>query len=173
MSRLANMTSPDHRRLTPAELMQLPHPPTPPKLTSEQGQELIRRLNQTAGELESAEEWEFLADQPTIRYAADVVRIRQLLEQVDDGSQFHRGVRAALDYTAGRLPVGPLTGEPPEQIPPLHSDLGDEVSMAMDAFAGDLDEPLPHSRDYIVGVEHTCMWLRCSTNDAPVVASER
>lgn len=162
------MTSPDRRWLTPAELMQLPHPPAPPKLTPEQGQALIRRLNETAGDLESAEEWEFLADQPTIRYADDVDRIRHFLDQEDDGSQFYRGVRAALDYAAGRLAVGPLTGEPPEQIPPLHSDLGDEVSMAMDAFAGDLDEPLPHSRDYIVGVEHTCMWLRCSTNQPPV-----
>lgn len=154
--------------MTPAELAALPLPPEPPELTPEEGAALIRRLNETTLLSVTSEELDFLSKRPPVRYAADVARIRHLLDQKDDGSQFYRGVRAGLDYAAGRLVVGPLTGEPPRRCPPWCGDLDREVSLAADALEGDVDEPLPYSRDYIVGVEHVCMWLNCTTSDPPV-----
>jgi hypothetical protein len=137
-------------------------------LTEQEGVELIRRLNSTASRSVAPEEWEFLWGQPPIRYSADVARIRRLLDQEDNGSQYCAGVRAALAYAFGELPAGPVSGQKPRHHPPRCGDLDVEVEVVTDAIRGDLDNPPSLTRDYMVGVEHTVMWLTCSTDDPPV-----
>lgn len=156
--------------MTPAELAQIPLPETPPEPTAEEARLLVARLNTTEGPsvIMNAAEVDYIESGPPVRYAQEVERLRRALDVQDDGGSWVRGVRAALDYAAGALGQGPLTGRRPERTPPTQGDLGWEVSTALDALAGDLDTPLPHDRDYITAVEHTCMWLRGTTAEPPI-----
>lgn len=157
--------------MAPQELATLPHPALPPEPTDEEGRELVARLNAPDGpEVElNAAQIDYLAVRAPVRYTADVAHLREKLDREDDGSPWCVGVRAALEYAEGNQALGPLTGEPSKRrTPPSQGDLGDELRVAIDALASDLDTPLPHPRDFIVAVEHTCMWLRCTTNAPPL-----
>jgi len=154
--------------LTPQELEQMDAGlPELRELSVEEGRALIERLNAHAQGALPPEEWDFVAHQPAIRYAADIERLASQAAREHE-TEFIAGVRAALDHARGQIAVGPLTNVPPRQDPPCCQDLEAEATAARDSVAGMLDTPLSCSRDFAAGVEDTMTWLTCGTDTAPL-----
>lgn len=156
-------------QMTLAELAAIPLPPEPPELTPEEGAALIRELNVKCRPV-TMEEYAFLAHQPAIR---DMAAVERTLGHLREGLRatpedpFLKGVRDAFAWAYGHQPLGPVSGEPAEEKPPRWVDLREEAAVAADALAGALDDPPQLPKDYIVGVEHTTLWLHCGTDDPP------
>lgn len=154
--------------LTPDQLEQLDAGlPELRELSADEGHELIERLNSHAQHALSPEEWEFVARQPAIRYAADIERLVSQAAREND-TEFVAGVRVALDYARGQAAVGPLTNAPTRQNPPCCQELEAEATTARDSAAGMLDSPLNCSRELAAGVEDTMTWLTCGTDTPPL-----
>ena len=160
--------------LTPAsELVAAPAPPMEPPLSVEQGLELIRMLNAPGGasHVLSASEHEFVCAQPAIRDHALVQLLAETAAREPD-SAFVVGVRRTVAYAQGNQACGPLSGRSPRTPLPLCTDLDTEADLAEETLAGAADTPLPHPRDMLTGVEHTCLWLTCRTDDPPLHLSQ-
>ncbi|WP_017559867.1 hypothetical protein [Nocardiopsis baichengensis] len=146
--------------------------PPPRALSREEGAELIRRMNQPGGHklVLDADEQDFIAAQPPVREPAAIDwLVRELTEAPEPGSDFYRAVCATVDFAFGRG-RGPLSGEAPRNSPPTCSDIEYEESVAVRYIHGQTshtESPLRRSQDYSVGVEHTCLWLRCATGQPP------
>ena len=155
--------------MTLDELAALPLPPEPPELTPEEGVALIRELNAKSRSV-TMEEYAFLAHQPPIRETAAVERalghLREELRATPE-DPFLKGVYDAFAWAYGHQQLGPVSGQPTEKKPPRWSDLGEEATAAADALTGALDHPPQLPQSYIVGVEHTMLWLQCGTDDPP------
>ncbi|MFE9247176.1 hypothetical protein [Nocardiopsis sp. NPDC006938] len=157
--------------LTPvSELLAAPMPPMEPPLTTEQGLALVRMLNTPGGasHVLSPSEHEFVCAQPAIRDHVLVQRLAEAVIVEEDGSAFVEGVRRAVAYAQGRERHGPLSGRSPRTVLPLCSDLDLEADLAEETLSGRADTPLAHPRDLLTGVEHTCLWLTCRTDEPPL-----
>lgn len=156
--------------LKPAsELNAMPQPDPEPPLTMVQGMDLIRRLNAPGGASRTltASEHEFVCAQPAIRDGAVVQRMVTAAQAAAE-SDFVTGIQATLAYAQGRERRGPLSGRVPQTVLPLCGDLDIEADLAEETLAGAADIPLPYPRDLLTGVEHTCLWLTCRTEDPPL-----
>lgn len=149
-------------------------PPMPPprEITPEEGAELIRRLNAPRGDrlVLDVDQAHYISDQPPIRSPEAVAELeRRLREEPGDGD-FYRAICETLDFAFGRTPTGPLSGEPPKHTPPTCGDLYHEEAVALRYINRETlhtESPLRRSQDFAVGVEHTCMYLQCRTDDPP------
>jgi len=162
-------------RYIPPLASEIVAPPVPPprRIGPEEGAELIRRLNQPDGWqiVLDADEQTYISAQPPIR-DREAVRwlIRELRDDPEPDSDFYQAILETLDWAYGRSPRGPLSGERADHQPPTCGDIEYEESVAVRYMYGQTshtESPLPRSQDWAVGVEHTCLWLRCATGDPP------
>jgi len=142
------------------------------QLTEEEIRDLRRRKNAPGGHRAVVDDSErvYLDTHPPIRDPAAVEQlVRDLTDYPAPDSDFYQAIIQTLDFAYGRRPRGPLSDEAPKSQPPTGGDLYHEEAVAARYIEGRMvrDTPLPRSRDFAVGVEHTCMWLRCATGDPP------
>ena len=155
--------------LTPvSELLAQPVPEFSPPVTPEEGRELLRRIHVPGGAKLplNASEREFISSEPAVRDGEQVERLHRALDQDGGEDLYTRGIRAGLAYAEGRTPA-PLTGHQTDGLPRC-ADLREEAALGNESLQGALDELFPHSQDYIVGVEATCLWLICHTDMPPI-----
>jgi hypothetical protein len=141
-------------------------------LTADEQADLRRRLNAPGGarQVLTASERDHLARVPPVRDPVRVQAVRRRLRSAGPADEYAAGAVAALAFAEGGA-EGPVSGERPRHRPPTGGDLGAEEALVQRVLRGRplaADRPRPRSQAYMVGVEHTLMWLRCRTDDAPV-----
>lgn len=141
-------------------------------LTPAEHEELLRRINAPGGAHVSLDiaERKHIHRQLPVRDAGAVARVRAYLAE-EKPNAFAEGIAAALAYAYGQAPTGPVSGEHPENAPPVCGDLYSEEAIALRVLQRNLvknDHPVRTDPDYCVGVEHTLMWLQCRTDDPPL-----
>lgn len=140
--------------------------------TPEEHAEFIRKVNAPGGAhiTLSAREWGHRSKLPPVRDPAAVRELRASLAEEPPGNPFFDGIAAALDYAYGQTLIGPVSGEHAKSAPPTCRDLYGEEMIALRVIQRDLvknDHPVPRHPDFVVGVEHTLMWLQCRTDSPP------
>ncbi|MFI6576633.1 hypothetical protein ACIBFB_12595 [Nocardiopsis sp. NPDC050513] len=146
-------------------------------LTAAERSDLRRRLNGPGGARQAlnASERDHLARVPAVRDAGRVRAVRRALRTAGRADEYAAGVAAALAFAAGDESEGPVSGERPGTQPPVGGDLGAEEALAQRLLRGQplaADRPRARSRAFLVGVEHSLMWLQCRTDDPPVAPEE-
>lgn len=142
-------------------------------LTEAEQVELRSRLNAFGGSRQvlTASERDYLARAEPVRDMEQVARLRARLEEAEPTDEFAAGVGQALAFAAGER-EGPVSGDTPAHHPPVGADLGVEEALVQRLLRGEPPAadrpPRPRAQAFLVGVEHTLMWLRCRTDQEPL-----
>lgn len=140
-------------------------------LTEAEQADLRRRLNMPGGGRRplTAAERDHLARTGPVRDAALVRDLHSQVRSQAPEDEFAAGVAQALAFAAGER-EGPVSGQGPAHHPPTGGELGAEEALVQRVLRGEplaADRP-PRAQAFLVGVEHTLMWLRCGTDQAPL-----
>jgi hypothetical protein len=142
-------------------------------LTEAEQADLRRRLNAPGGHrlALTAAERDHLARVGPVRDTAQVRELRSRARSQEPADDFTAGVEEALAFAAGERP-GPVSGRHSAHRLPTGTDLGAEEALVQRLLRGEQatggQPPRSYAQAFLVGVEHTLMWLLCRSDQPPV-----